>query len=101
MPAEERLALIDALWDSLDDGHLKLTDEQLAALQRRRDAAENGLPDFRDWADVKAAMERRMRRCTGSGLARPHTRISNRPWTGMALSVAVCGGNSLPTSIAS
>ncbi len=43
MPADERLQLIDALWDSLDDGQVPVSEEQLAELNRRRDAIQEQL----------------------------------------------------------
>jgi putative addiction module component (TIGR02574 family) len=56
MPADERLQLIDALWDSLDEGQVPVSEEQLAELNRRRDAADVSREGYREWADVKADM---------------------------------------------
>ncbi len=58
LPPDERLALIGALWDSLDQERIAVSDEQLAELDRRRTEAATSREGYRDWADVKADLDR-------------------------------------------
>jgi putative addiction module component (TIGR02574 family) len=54
LPAEERLKLIEELWDSLSpaDG-VGLADWQRAERDRRLDALEGGTSIGRPWADLR------------------------------------------------
>jgi putative addiction module component (TIGR02574 family) len=59
LDSEERLQIVEVLWDSIADEDLPLTDEQASELQRRMDELENdpsiGIP----WEDVKARLRER------------------------------------------
>lgn len=59
LDSEERLQIVEVLWDSIADEDLPLTDEQASMLQRRMDELENdpsiGIP----WEDVKARLHER------------------------------------------
>jgi len=56
---EERLELIEELWDSLSEGDVKLTPEQLEELERRRARLEREGPRGRPWRDVLGDIEKR------------------------------------------
>lgn len=59
LDSEERLQIVEVLWDSIADEDLPLTDEQASMIQRRMDELENdpsiGIP----WEDVKARLHER------------------------------------------
>lgn len=56
LDSEERLQVVEMLWDSIASQDLPLTDEQALELQRRMDELENdpsvGIP----WEDVRACL---------------------------------------------
>ena len=56
LDSEERLQVVEMLWDSIANQDLPLTDEQALELQRRMDELENdpsvGIP----WEDVRARL---------------------------------------------
>lgn len=58
MTADERLALIEELWDSLGESPIELSVEQRAELARRSAQIDEdlrlGRPLGRSWEDVKA-----------------------------------------------
>ncbi len=53
---DEKLALIDELWVSLEDGDLDLTSEQRAELDRRLARLEREGPVGTPWESVRAEM---------------------------------------------
>jgi len=56
---EERLELIEELWDSLSEEDIRLTSEQLEELERRRARLEREGPRGRPWRDVLGDGEKR------------------------------------------
>ncbi len=56
---EERLQLIEELWDSLSDEDVPLTDAQCAELDRRVDYLEKHPDQVIPWEEV----QRRLQRC--------------------------------------
>jgi putative addiction module component (TIGR02574 family) len=54
---EERLELIERLWDSLNDVDVPVTPAQRTELRRRMKDTEPGIP----WEQVKAELQRRQR----------------------------------------
>jgi putative addiction module component (TIGR02574 family) len=56
---DERLELIEELWDSLSEEDVKLTPEQLEELERRRARLEREGPRGRPWRDVLGDSEKR------------------------------------------
>ena len=52
MSVDERLALIEQLWDSLDPEDVPLTDEERAELDRRLDEMENDPERGIPWEEV-------------------------------------------------
>ncbi len=56
---EERLELIEELWDSLSEEDIRLTPEQLEELERRRARLEREGPRGRPWRDVLGDSEKR------------------------------------------
>ncbi len=61
LPAEDRLALIDLLWESLENAVVPVSDTQLAELRRRCDALADSGTALLAWADVQAELEQRLR----------------------------------------
>ena len=59
MTPPERLALISQLWDSLDSGHLPLTAEQRAELDRRLATLDQDRREGITWTALKAELEQR------------------------------------------
>jgi putative addiction module component (TIGR02574 family) len=53
---EERLALLEQLWDSLSDEEVPLTDPQRQELDRRLDALEREGPVGIPWEQVRDEM---------------------------------------------
>lgn len=53
----ERLALIAALWDSLDDGQTAATPDQIAELRRRVASFDKDRADVLSWEEFKAELE--------------------------------------------
>jgi putative addiction module component (TIGR02574 family) len=62
LPIEERLALVEDLWDSIaaESGALPLTEAQRLELQRRLDEDDAHPDDVVPWDQVKAATLARM-----------------------------------------
>lgn len=62
LPVEERLKLVEDLWDSIaaDQHALRLTDEQKAELDRRLDAYEVDKNHGRPAAEVVADIRRKL-----------------------------------------
>ena len=60
---EERLALVEELWDSIADSaaNLPLTDAQRAELDRRLVEHEARPDDVVPWQDVKASISARLK----------------------------------------
>ena len=56
---EERLELIEELWDSLSEEDVRLTPEQVEELARRRARLEKEGPRGRPWRDVLGDIEKR------------------------------------------
>jgi putative addiction module component (TIGR02574 family) len=56
---QERLALIEQLWDSLDDSDLPVQPTQRAELERRLDSFEQDRAGAVTWDQLKAELARR------------------------------------------
>jgi putative addiction module component (TIGR02574 family) len=56
---EERLSLIEQLWDSLDDADIPLTDAQKAELERRLATLEEDRAHAVPWEQLKAELAKR------------------------------------------
>jgi putative addiction module component (TIGR02574 family) len=56
---QERLELIEELWDSLSEEDVKLTPEQLQELERRRARLDQEGPRGRPWRDALGDIEKR------------------------------------------
>jgi putative addiction module component (TIGR02574 family) len=56
---EERIELIEQLWDSLDAEQLELSDDQRTELDRRLDALEQRGPTGRSWPEVETSIRGR------------------------------------------
>ena len=59
LSADERLALIAALWDSLDDDQIPLTLAQQAELERRLTTLDRDRVEGVTWDAFKAELEQR------------------------------------------
>jgi putative addiction module component (TIGR02574 family) len=59
LSADERLALIAALWDSLEDDQVPLTTAQQAELERRLTTLDRDRAEGVTWDDLKAELEQR------------------------------------------
>jgi putative addiction module component (TIGR02574 family) len=57
MPAQERLALISELWDSLADADVPLTPAQESELERRLASVEDDRRDEMTWEQLKAELQ--------------------------------------------
>jgi putative addiction module component (TIGR02574 family) len=64
LSVEERLALVEELWDSIAEssGALPLTEAQQTELDRRLAEHEAQPDDVVPWEDVKASIEARLKR---------------------------------------
>ena len=60
LSAGERLALIEALWDSLEQGDLPITPAQAAELDRRDETYEQDAAGAQPWEVVKKRIERNL-----------------------------------------
>ena len=56
---DERLALIAALWDSLDESHIPLTSAQQSELERRLASLEHDRDQGMTWEALRGELERR------------------------------------------
>lgn len=64
LTVEERLALVEELWDSISDSgtSLPLTDAQRSELDRRLAEHESNPDDVVPWEDVKTSIGGRLKR---------------------------------------
>jgi putative addiction module component (TIGR02574 family) len=64
LSVEERLALVEELWDSIAEstGELPLTEAQRAELDRRLADHKANPNDVVPWEDVRASVEARLKR---------------------------------------
>ncbi|MBC8067339.1 MAG: addiction module protein [Deltaproteobacteria bacterium] len=58
LTAEQKLELIDRLWESLGPDDLELTSEQRTELDRRLDRLDSGELQEHAWEDVRNEMSR-------------------------------------------
>ncbi len=58
---DERLALIEELWESIATTPVPLTDEQRAELDRRLADHQANPDDVVPWEDVKSSLDRRLK----------------------------------------
>jgi putative addiction module component (TIGR02574 family) len=58
---QERLDLIDRLWDSLQDEEFSLTPEQAAELDRRLATFDEDMKEAVTWEEAKKFLEERRR----------------------------------------
>jgi len=58
---DERLALIEELWESIATTPVPLTDAQRAELDRRLADHEANPDDVVSWEDVKSSLDRRLK----------------------------------------
>jgi putative addiction module component (TIGR02574 family) len=61
LPIEDRLELLDALWDTLSTEDLPVTPEEKAILDARMADIEANPADQSPWSEVKARLEQRRR----------------------------------------
>jgi putative addiction module component (TIGR02574 family) len=64
LPVEERLALVEDIWDSIaaDSAALPLTDAQRAELDRRLGEHETNPDDVVPWEEVRGSITERLKR---------------------------------------
>lgn len=64
LPVEERLALVEDIWDSIaaDSAALPLTDAQRAELDRRLAEHENNPDDVVPWEELRGLITERLKR---------------------------------------
>lgn len=60
LSARERLALIEALWDSLEQGDLPITPTQAAELDGRDETYEHDAANAQSWEVVRKRIERNL-----------------------------------------
>lgn len=60
LTAEQRLALIEALWDSLEQSDLPITPAQAAELDRRTETYEQDAANAQPWEVVRKRIERNL-----------------------------------------
>jgi putative addiction module component (TIGR02574 family) len=58
---DERLALIEQLWDSLSDDNVPLPDAQRRELERRLQTFDQEKPKSVTWDEIKADLDTRKR----------------------------------------
>ena len=58
LPATERLEIIAALWDSIDEVHTPLTPAQAAEIDRRLASFEEDKADVMTWEEFEAELEK-------------------------------------------
>jgi putative addiction module component (TIGR02574 family) len=61
MSAAERLALIEDLWDSLDDAETPLPQAQRTELERRLETLDADIEEGVSWEQLKAELANRAR----------------------------------------
>jgi putative addiction module component (TIGR02574 family) len=59
---EERLALIEQLWESISGAEVPLTDAQREELDRRLAEHEANPDDVVPWEDVKSSLDKRLKK---------------------------------------
>lgn len=64
MPVEERLILVEEIWDSIaaDNAAVPITDAQRAELQKRIEEDDANPDDVTPWEQVKASKLARLRK---------------------------------------
>ena len=60
LTAEQRLMLIEALWDSLEQDDLPVTPAQAAELDRRMETYEQDVANAQPWEAVRKRIERNL-----------------------------------------
>jgi putative addiction module component (TIGR02574 family) len=60
LSARERLALIEALWDSLEQGDLPITSAQATELDGRDETYEHDAANAQSWEVVRKRIERNL-----------------------------------------
>ena len=60
LTAEQRLALIEALWDSLEQDDVPTTPAQAAELDRRMESYEQDAANAQPWEAVRTRIERNL-----------------------------------------
>ena len=60
LSAQQRLRLIEALWDSLEQDDLPITSAQAAELDRRTETYEQGATTAEPWDVVRKRIERNL-----------------------------------------
>ncbi len=60
LAAEQRLALIEALWDSMEQDDLPITPAQAAELDRRMETYEQDAANAPPWEVVRKRIERNL-----------------------------------------
>jgi putative addiction module component (TIGR02574 family) len=60
LSARERLALIEVLWDSLEQGDLPITPAQAAELDSRDETYEHDAAKAQSWEIVRKRIERNL-----------------------------------------
>lgn len=58
LSSEERILLLEQIWDSLDHSDIAVTDAQKQELDRRKVLDENGQMSWHTWSDVKAYLHK-------------------------------------------
>ncbi len=53
LSVEERIQMVEAIWDSIDQDTSELTDEQKRELERRLELIESGQAKMYTWDEVK------------------------------------------------
>jgi putative addiction module component (TIGR02574 family) len=61
LSANERLKLIEALWETLSEEDIPVTPEERALLDARLDDLEKNPDDQSPWSEVKARLQQRRR----------------------------------------
>jgi len=62
LPPGERIAILDAVWETLSPEDLPVTSEERALLDARMADLETHPQDQSSWSEVKARLENRRRR---------------------------------------
>jgi putative addiction module component (TIGR02574 family) len=62
LPPDERIEILDAVWETLSPEDLPVTSDELALLDARMADLESRPQDQSSWSEVKARLENRRRR---------------------------------------